>query len=304
MWLRQRSNSKPVELLGLADNDLKARAEAYAQITHDYSEMGELDLADIFADLAKQSLSLLPSTCSDGASGIPFHSSHSMRNFAVSAETCRTAYDAWALAVNVEDETEKRLISLLIQAEDPNLKQQLVDRILESRDRAAGCRMHRRAAYHSEKIEAVRASFPDRRRIHSDTDLALVALAIERWYLRLLLQPQRTASQGYQDAIEKTRDGIERLESLTKSVSVPRRISKWLDILNGLPDEKRIVRCSGRFFNLKLTAEAGRIFDYYDRTFEEADNVEVLALAQLLSAGAVRRLQSLRTRAFEDVSRV
>jgi hypothetical protein len=282
------------DLVLLADHDRLARTDCYDFLQHDFAAMGEVALADIFSGLQEESQALLPSQLRHSGRGNLLSKPHGEASgVGCDATACRTTYDAWALAVNMEKEAETKLIELLSHAKDPRIKLLLMGRIRESYARAVAYRTHRRAAYHSERIGAVRAAFPDIRRIHDAVDLALVALAIERWFLRLL--EMKTESAGaYAATSEMTRAAIARLERSTESHTVPRRLSKWLDALNKLPKAGDVVRGSDSFLNMQLVAEGGRVFDYYDSIFGNAEDEEILWFAQSLSRDAAARLKALR----------
>lgn len=282
------------DLVLLADCDRLARSECYEYLHHEFVTMGELTLADIFEGLTEESMALVPNQlrCKRHAPS-PNRPRAGPQNVRWDATACRTAYDAWSFAVNMEDDAETKLVALLSRSNDPRVKLLLMGRISESYKRAAAYRMHRRASYYSERIGAVRAAFPDIRRIQDAGDLALVALAIEKWFQRFL-KMKTSASAVYNVTSDMSHTVIDQLERLTEGHTISRRLSKWLDALNQPPKQAEGVTCSERFLNLKLVAEGGRIFDYYDRVFESAEDEETLLLAQSLCGNAAARLKALR----------
>ncbi len=296
MWPR-RDPSPTSDLVLMADLDRLARAECYERLRRETENMGELALADIFGGLAQDSFAMLPDERRDAGNALLVGKAHTKDlDLLHNATVGRTAYEAWATAVDIERGAVTKLIALLSRAEDPQIKQTLLERIHQSEDRAADYRVHRRAAYHSEKISAVRAVFPDIRRIQDAGDLALIATAIEKWFLHLLEQIS-DASTAYHAQLETTRAVVSHLESLTCGREPPRRLSKWLQSLNDLSEEGVEDHRLTRFQHYKMAGDAERIFDYYDRVFEETENEETQALAQWLSIAAIDRLKALRNQA-------
>lgn len=295
MWQRSEPTPAPTDDFILsADLDRLARAHFYNGLRQRLELVGETVPASIFGSLARDSLAMLPDNIRRaGREPDPASGAASDMGTERDPTNCRTAYDAWAIAVDVENRAADRLIELLSRAKDVRAKLLLLGRAREAFRRVASHRVQRRAAFHAERISEARVPFPDVRRIQSVSDLVLVALAIEKWLLRLLTirsDPIRANNNG----IRLTRRTIERLEGLLDGRMSPRRLKKWLDRLDASLPPNEEPTGPGRFWQLKMTAEAGRVFDYYDRVFVGAESEDILSEAQALSRDALKRLQSIR----------
>ncbi len=294
MWPRLKPTLAGTDNLVLsADLDRLARAELYDDLHRQHLVVGEALVAGIFASLAQDSFAMLPDTIREaGRAAMPAGALTTNARIMRAATTCRTAYDAWAIAVDVECAATDQLVGFLSGADDVRVKRLLLGRVRESAARTASYRMQRRAAFHAEKISEARIPFPDVRRIQIVSDLAFVAQAIERWMLRLLLQ-RNDHAEANDAVVELTRATIGRLEAFSGGHARPRRLTKWLDRLEASTGADDAHDSSLRLWQLKLMAEAGRVFDYYDRIFAVAELEEILLEAQALSKDALTRLRLL-----------
>lgn len=285
-----QSQPRPDDILANADLDRLERARCYEGLNRELRAMGDFAVADIFGRLAGESVALVRPELRETVAHPPLIRSHAAKEIKWDVAACRTAYDAWAAAVDMEGDATGKLADLAARADDAHDKQLLMVRVRESLGRAATYRMHRRAAYHCKRDSDTRAAFPDTRRVQGAGDVALVSLAIERRLLRLIGgdgKPDTTHRKG----LEITQAVMARLEEMIDGAPAPRRLRKWLDGLNAASGADSV---SASFHRLQLIAEAGRSFDYYDRLFESAEDADTWALAQWLSGEALKRLQCLR----------
>lgn len=286
-------SSRTGDLILSADMDRLARAQFYDAMQRRLELAGEAMLAKTYSSLARESYALVSDRVREE---MPPATQLSVTplNVGVVRDTtaCSTSYDAWAIAVDVETAATVRLIELLSRAEDVRVKLLLLGRVRETATRAANYRIHRRAAYHSEKISEARIPFPDVRRIQSVGDLLLVALSIEQWLLRLFSNRNMSLAAN-EIGVRLTRNTIDELKERVNGSEPPRRLTNWLNRLDSSPRPGEVQAVSDQLWQLRLTAEAGRVFDYYDRIFSGAESEEMLWEAQILASGALERLAAI-----------
>lgn len=274
----------------------KALAQLYGGLARTMGQVGKTDLEAPFialaADAGKQA-NTKPQTAGEktGAAPEPIVARGSPGPVTIS--DFPSQYAVWAFAVDNEMALFGDIIDLASRADGPGERAVLMKAAGDCLDRAARYRIERRIAYHALRVSEEIAQFPDIRRIDALEDFVYVALAIERYFCRLL-ECHDEVGGGIGAIMTATDKIIAGLEPMAQDTHPSRRLDRPLKRLEKIAGRPVGARPAGADNWARLAVEAGRIFDYYDQVFETAQDPQVMALSQRLSASAIERLRLLR----------
>ncbi len=266
----------------------KAVAVRYEQLAIEMAKIGEPKLETIYRSLAGDARQR--GALDEGSA----RSAPKPENIDI-PEVARlwTPYAVWAFAVSNEIHFFETLASANVPIDSSRLRSALAIEARACLDRAANYRVQRRLAFHAERISEEIAQFPDIRRIDTVEDFAHVALAIER-YFRLLVESHEPAASGLGAVAETGESAIAYLEPVARAADMSNRLRNPLKRLAKVSPSQVGGTVSGDFALAKIALEADRIFDYYDRVFETAQDQQVVEASQHLSTNALDRLRNLR----------
>jgi hypothetical protein len=296
---KSRSTSRISSGEALASFVMKQRqalAESYEGLAVEMAKFGETKLEAIYRSLVDDAVphSALETQSASGApangvSYVPVPAKAGLPDVA----SLSTPYAIWAFAVSNEVQLFERLVAVNISIDSSLLQSALAAEALACLDRAANYRTQRRLAFHAGRLSDEIAQFPDIRRIDTIEDFAHVALAIEHYFQRLFENYDGSAGD-ISDIVEASGSAISYLEPMAKNAAISKRLENPL---------KRLARVTSRMVGgtatdahrmTQIALEADRIFDYYDRVFETAQDLQITRASQHLSASTLDRLRSLR----------
>lgn len=268
----------------------QALADRYELLASEMSKFGEPELESIYQSLAKDAVHRnTAKTQTNGAAYVPLPRNVDLPDVA----SLSTSYSIWAFAVSNELRLLDELTTANISIGDSHMQSALAEEARACLDRAANYREQRRIAFHAERLSDKIAQFPDIRRIDTVEDFAHVALAIEH-YFSLLLEGYDGSAGDISEIIHASDKAILYLEPIGQSSDVSKRLGNPLKRLAKVTASQVGGTATNSRRMTQITLEADRIFDYYDRVFETAQDPEVTTASQLLSNSILDRLRILR----------
>ena len=284
------------ELASFVRKRRQALAGRYEKLAIEMAKFGQPELETIYRSLADDAVQQsLPENQADsgkptnGASYVPVPANTEITDVA----SLSTPYTIWAFAVSNELHLFDELVAANVSLDSSHLQSELAVEARACLDRAAKYRAQRRIAFHAGRLSDEIAQFPDIRRIDTVEDFAHVGLAIEHYFQRLFENYDGSAGD-ISDIVEATSTAISYLEPVAQNADISKRLENPL---------KRLARVTSKQVGgiatdvrrmTQIALEADRIFDYYDRVFETAQDPEVTEASQHLSANVVGRLRILR----------
>ncbi len=263
----------------------------YHHLARDFQEIGEYEMSEIFSLLKKNTekirddftISIPDLICKKGTLD---HLRKIPDLLDIGINDIHSPYAAWAFAVSRENSLFNRLTVLASYLSGPAVKDKVIVQANVVMSRIHHYRIQRRLAYHSERTSKDYISFPDIRKIYEVEDFAHIALAIEKRYLQLVRSLK--AGNNIENQLTVTTELISELDQITKDQDIPRRLKSQLARLQQNPKALD----SRNYINLaKLKIEASRIFDYYDKIFQNSEDEALFTISQKYSGHALKRLQ-------------
>ncbi len=284
------------ELSSFVMEHRQALADRYERLAYEMAKFGETKLEAIYRSLVDDAVPQVAEETktasgapSKGAAYVPVPAKANLPDVA----SLSTPYSIWAFAVSNEVQLFEQLVAVNISIESCRLQSALAAEALACLDRAANYRVQRRLAFHAGRLSDEIAQFPDIRRIDTIEDFAHVALAIERYFKRLFENYDGSAGD-ISHIVEASRSAIKYLEPIAKNADISKRLEKPLTRLARATSSQFGGAATDTRRMMQITLEADRIFDYYDRIFETAQDSQITLAAQHLSASILDRLRMLR----------